>query len=124
MIYLDTHILVWLYAGEVGRLSAVGQQLLRQHDLLVSPIVSLEVQYLYEIQRIQVDAPTLMADLRYRLGMKVCEKPFDRVVERSWQYDWTRDPFDRLIVAQASLDDDLLLTKDETIRAHYLFARW
>jgi PIN domain nuclease of toxin-antitoxin system len=37
---------------------------------------------------------------------------------------WTRDPFDRLIVAQALLHDAPLITKDEHIRRHYAGALW
>ena len=37
---------------------------------------------------------------------------------------WTRDPFDRLITAQAALDDSPLLTKDDTIHTYYPEAVW
>jgi PIN domain nuclease of toxin-antitoxin system len=37
---------------------------------------------------------------------------------------WTRDPFDRIIVGQAAIRNDLLLSKDETIRAHYNGGVW
>jgi len=38
--------------------------------------------------------------------------------------EWTRDPFDRLIVAHAAANDARLLTKDEKIRRHYKRAVW
>ncbi len=44
---------------------------------------------------------------------------FERVVETAERQAWMRDPFDRLIVAQASLAAAPLLTKDRTIREHY-----
>jgi PIN domain nuclease of toxin-antitoxin system len=37
---------------------------------------------------------------------------------------WTRDPFDRVIVAHALADDLPLLTRDERIRRHCPLARW
>ena len=37
---------------------------------------------------------------------------------------WTRDPFDRLITAQAAVDDSPLLTKDDTIHTYYPKAVW
>jgi len=40
------------------------------------------------------------------------------------EFAWTRDSFDRLIVAHAALDNDLLLTKDQTMRDNYPLARW
>ena len=42
----------------------------------------------------------------------------------SIQQDWTRDTFDRLIVAQAKTRDASLLTKDRTILEHYPHAVW
>jgi len=37
---------------------------------------------------------------------------------------WTRDPFDRLIVAHAIKANCNLLTKDEKIRKNYAHAVW
>lgn len=37
---------------------------------------------------------------------------------------WTRDPFDRLIVANAKAAGAPLITKDERIRKHYRRAIW
>ena len=38
--------------------------------------------------------------------------------------EWTRDLFDRLIVAQSSFDGSPLITKDRQIRKHYEAAIW
>lgn len=32
---------------------------------------------------------------------------------------WTREPFDRILVAQAAVEKNILLTKDSAIRKHY-----
>ncbi|WP_230458629.1 PIN domain-containing protein [Microcystis aeruginosa] len=52
MIYLDTHIVVWLYAGLTAKLSDCAKHLINENELYISPIVRLELQYLYEIGRI------------------------------------------------------------------------
>lgn len=44
MIYLDTHVVVWLYAGLVEKFSPRVQDLLNQNQLLVNGIVRLELQ--------------------------------------------------------------------------------
>ena len=46
--YLDTHALVWLYAGVVEPFAAASQRVIEAHDLLVSPMALLEIQYLCE----------------------------------------------------------------------------
>lgn len=51
MIYLDTHVLVWLYAGRPDLLPAGARALIDANALLVSPIVALELQYLHETGR-------------------------------------------------------------------------
>jgi PIN domain nuclease of toxin-antitoxin system len=46
------------------------------------------------------------------------------VAREAEAHDWTRDPFDRLIVAQASLFDAPLITKDADVHAHYRNVVW
>ncbi|MSU25039.1 MAG: hypothetical protein EXS32_14625 [Opitutus sp.] len=46
MIYLDTHVVVWLSAGEVARLGARARVAIETQELRVSPMVLLELQYL------------------------------------------------------------------------------
>ena len=124
MIYLDTHVVVWLYAGLTTKFSPEIKTLLNTHDVLISPIVRLELQYLHEIGRVAVDCETITADLAQKIGLAVCAKPFNEVVTRATKLFWTRDPFDRIIVAHASLDENLLLSKDQTILDNYAFTKW
>lgn len=124
MIYLDTHAVVWLYAGQLERFSDEIQALLNEHDLRICPIVQLELQYLHEIERITVDAQTILTDLAARIGLQVCDKRFQAVVSEATAVSWTRDPFDRLIVANASLNNAILISKDQNIINNYPHAKW
>jgi PIN domain nuclease of toxin-antitoxin system len=124
LIYLDTHIVVWFYANDKQRFSASIQALMNQHQWVISPIVRLELQYLHEIGRINPTADTIIADLTLRVGLMVCAKPFNDVIAKATELSWTHDPFDRILVAHAGLHDDILVTGDQTIHAHYLHARW
>jgi PIN domain nuclease of toxin-antitoxin system len=124
LIYLDTHVVVWLYAGLTERFSDAIQKLLNEHDLLISPIVRLELQYLYEIKRVAVEAEAILSDLSHRLGLTVCPKLFDTIMVHATQVTWTRDPFDRILVAHASVNDNILVSKDQTILNHYTYTRW
>lgn len=124
MTYLDTHVAAWLYAGLLDRFPPPVRQVLEEGELLVSPIVGLELQYLYEIQRTTEPAATVIEALGRALGLRVCELPFAQVAAEALRQSWTRDPFDRLIAAQAAVRQAPLVTKDETIRAHYPKATW
>jgi PIN domain nuclease of toxin-antitoxin system len=68
---------------------------------------------------------TLVLDaLQAGLGIRVCDVPFAAVARAAESETWTRDPFDRVIVAQASLRDAPLLTKDRFLHQHYDRAVW
>jgi len=103
MIYLDTHVLVWLYEGRIEKISDRAKLLIEENDLLTSPINILELQYLHEIKRINVGAQEIITDLEVRLGLKLDDNAFIHIVEQSFSISWTSDPFDRLLVASAQL---------------------
>ncbi len=124
MIYLDTHVVVWLYAGLVDKFTPSAKNLINDHDLFISPAVRLELQYLYEIERITDEPHRILEDLSKRIGLKLCDKAFDATISQATLYSWTRNPFDRLIVANAALNDNILLTQDRAILANYAYARW
>jgi PIN domain nuclease of toxin-antitoxin system len=122
--HLDTHVVVWLYAGALANIPRAVQALLEDHDLQVSPIVALELSYLHEIKRLKHDASTVLVDLGGRIGLRESQAEFAHVVRSATNLRWTRDPFDRLIVGNAIADGVLLLTADAILRKHYKRARW
>ena len=124
LIYLDTHVVVWLYTGELSLFPKNVLYLLEEKNLGVSPIVQLELQFLLEIGRIKVKPEIILRNLEETIGLKVCSQEFKRVVLEALKQTWTRDPFDRLIVAQANLSEAHLITKDETILQHYKRSIW
>ena len=124
MIYLDTHVVVWFYAGLLEKFSQSVRAILNENEIRISPIVRLELQYLYEIERVREPTQVIVADLADRIGMRVCDKDINAVISQAIPLKWTRDPFDRVIVAQAALNDNILISKDQNILDHYLHARW
>ena len=123
-VYLDTHVALWLYAGQTERISMRATNLINDERIGVSPMVLLEMQYLQEIGRVTTTPRTIIADLKRRLGLAVEDRSMDTVTEGALSLSWTRDVFDRLIVAQAALDSAQLVTSDRVIREHYPQAVW
>ena len=124
MIYFDTHAVVALYK-DFDLLGQRARRLVRrQNQYAVSPIVRLELQFLYEIQQVRHSPRQILRHLEDAVGLAICSKPFASVIELAEGLGWTRDPFDRIIVAQASLDIDPLITKDASIHEHYRKAVW
>jgi PIN domain nuclease of toxin-antitoxin system len=124
VIHLDTHVVVWLYQGETDRFPESVRATLDSEPLAISPIVLLEMAYLHEIGRIRTSAGEILAYLHEAIGLEQDPTPFSAVMARSPGQTWTRDPFDRIITAQAIGAGAGLVTRDEEIRRHCSFARW
>lgn len=62
--------------------------------------------------------------LRRDLDLETCKLALASVVGAALEQTWTRDPFDRLIVAQAAHGKASLLTADSNILSHYPAAFW
>ncbi len=109
----------------IEKLSSDAKYLINEHDLYISPIVRLELDYLFEIGKITCHADLILTDLSERIGLTVCAKEFNTIMGQALQCTWTRDPFDRLIVGQAAVvNRNKLLTKDRRILANYSKAVW
>lgn len=124
VIHLDTHIVIWLYLGKLDLITENVKDKLNKHDLVISPIVKLEIQYLYEIDRLLHDSNKVVTALQNEIGLKISSIDFNSIVEQAIRYNWTRDPFDRIITAQAAHKNTLLITKDESILSNYKHAYW
>lgn len=123
-MHLDTHAVVWLYESGTDTFPAAARNLVASELLAVSPMVALELALLHEIGRIAPRPEVILAGLRSTLGVITSPTPFADVVGAATELTWTRDPFDRLICAQAVVENQILLTKDRTIRKHLALARW
>ena len=124
MLFLDTQCVVWLYARRLDQFSARACASLEVESLYYSPMVLVELDYLFEIGRITEHSETTLAYLSDRIGLQPDPASFLPIAERAAGFTWTRDPFDRIIVAQADLRNADLLTRDRSILDHFPRAVW
>lgn len=122
--YLDTHVIVWLYAGDPNLFSKKAVATIENHELFYSPMVALELTYLNEIGRIKATSEKILKFLHHNIGLTECTSPFSQVIAESHHYNSTRDPFDRIIVAQASLNKSVLISKDRLIKQNHKSCVW
>ena len=123
--YLDTHVVVWLCEANLSKLSPAALDAINENDLLISPTVLIELNFLLQIKRIVRNPLDLAKQLRTQLGVQVCDHSFPDLAETALFESWTRDPFDLLIVAHAKANGySLLITQDEKIRQNYPKAIW
>ncbi len=95
-----------------------------ERKLRISPLVSLELAYMHEIGRARDPAPMMLAALRQSIGLEVADVSLTELTETAVGLSWTRDPFDRMIAAQAIVADAPLVTADRTILEHLPLATW
>ncbi|MDQ6706368.1 MAG: PIN domain-containing protein, partial [Acidobacteriota bacterium] len=113
------------FQGDPGKLTGPAIAKLEESDLLVSPMVVLELEYLFELRRILLRPQDLLFKLEAQIGVTVCDFPFPAIVAAAIGENWTRDPFDRLIVAHAKANSQAaLLSSDQVIRKNYSEAVW
>jgi len=123
--YLDTHVLFWLCEGQLRRVSPAAQDVMNSSDLLISPMVTVELAYLHEIGRSRRVPQDVIKQLREQIGLEICAHPFADIADTATFESWTRDPFDRIIVAHAKANGyATLVTSDSEIRDHYPKAIW
>ncbi len=123
--YLDTNVVVWLAQGDLARISQKAQCVLEQADLFISPMVLIELEYLYEVKRIKLPSRDVQLKIEHEIGVRVCDLPFTLIASVVVDEKWTRDPFDRVIVAQAKANGlSFLMSADEEIGKHYPRTVW
>ena len=107
MILLDTNAVIWMLADHrrATPLLETGAR------LFLSPVSLLEIGFLVEVGRVREPAEgvfSLADDPRWDLDSPSSEVLFRTAVD----VDWTRDPFDRLLVAHARCRRFRLATGD------------
>jgi PIN domain nuclease of toxin-antitoxin system len=106
VILLDTNAVIWLEQDH-PRVRSLARGSKRFY---VSPASLLELQFLHESGRIRLN--TALADLVAVHQWTIDDPPAAAWFEQAWAMAWTRDPFDRLLVAHARLRRWRLATAD------------
>jgi PIN domain nuclease of toxin-antitoxin system len=116
-VLLDTHFIIWLVLK--SRQLSKFPWLERYRPWGISPVSVLEIQYLSEVGRIKVRNPefteTVLGDQRFLID----EALLLSLVRHALDLSWTREPFDRLLIAHSAARRVPLCTMDRMIRAHY-----
>jgi PIN domain nuclease of toxin-antitoxin system len=124
LIFLDTHVAIWLYSGRLDLFKPKVLQLITDNQVCISHIARLEMKYLYEIGRINQLPDIIIAALIHEIGLVFSNNSIERIVNQAIHMDFTRDPFDRIIVADALISNSYLISKDQIIRKNYKYAIW
>ena len=123
--YLDTNIVIFLHSGTTARLTQRAIEQIERTELLVSAMVMLELEMLFEKGAVSYPASRILFDLNQQIGVSVCQMPMAAVMSSALGVKWTREPGDRIIVANAIANNAApLITSDRRIHAEYSNAIW
>jgi PIN domain nuclease of toxin-antitoxin system len=116
-ILLDTHFLIWILTS-ADRIDEY-RWLDDHRPWGISPISLLELQYLAEIGRIELNAAGIVEALQLDRRFVLDEPPLMSLIERALPLTWTRDPFDRLLAAHSTARRVPLCTVDRLLLQHH-----
>jgi PIN domain nuclease of toxin-antitoxin system len=111
VILLDTNALIWLHTNQ--RRAAPLRK--RSGGLYISPASLLELQFLAEAGRLRFGGGASPADLADDPAWLLDDPSAADWFEAAIGVGWTRDPFDRLLVAHARVRGWRLATGDTAL---------
>ena len=119
--YLDTNIVIRLLSGD--KLLETARDVINRSDLFVSGMVLLELQMLYEAGKLSLAPDKIWAHLGSQLNISLCSISMTEIMRTACRVTWTREPGDRVIVANAiNHGNARLITTDRKIQDNYACA--
>ncbi|HET6342887.1 MAG TPA: type II toxin-antitoxin system VapC family toxin [Gemmatimonadota bacterium] len=126
-VLLDTHVWLWMVA-EPKRFSPESVALLQDgsNELLLSAASSFEIAIKYTLGKLPLPAPPqeYVPDQIARTGVAPLAIEHAHALAVAELPLHHRDPFDRLLIAQAQLEGLTILTIDRRIAAYDVPIRW
>ena len=116
-LLLDTHVFLWWCADD-ARLGPVERDAIRDpaNDIYLSAVSVWEIMIKRALGRLRV--PELPSAAAARLGLQPLPITVEHAEATSALPPLHRDPFDRMLVAQARLESLTLVTGDPAVRAY------
>ncbi len=116
-LLIDTHVFLWWCEGD-SRLSAAERGCIRDaaNEVYLSAASVWEMNIKEGLGRLVV--PERVSAAALRLGFEALPVTFEHAEEISQLPPLHRDPFDRMLVAQARVESLTLVTQDPSIRSY------
>lgn len=123
-LLVDTNVVLWMLRGDRGRVSKAGQQALEDdgRSIFISAVSVWEIATKRSLGKLR--APAGWAKSLRDIGLEplpVTALHAEAVEHLPWHH---RDPFDRLLVAQASVEEMALVSADAQLGAYDVDVIW
>jgi PIN domain nuclease of toxin-antitoxin system len=122
-LLLDTHVLLWA-ATDVARLAPEARVALEDgtHDVLVSTVSAWEIAIKQSLGKLELARPAehWLPEVLKRTGFDVADLPISAALYvrgLPWHH---RDPFDRLLIAQALDQGYTIVSRDAAFDAYHV----
>jgi PIN domain nuclease of toxin-antitoxin system len=122
-ILLDTNVLIALVDGRISALDEPMREVVTAHDAEVHvSVASLwEIALKVGLRKLALSiSPKLLPELFERIGLNLVAINHHHVLTVAVPEPATRDPFDRLLLAQCLIEDLRLVTVDRVLSKHPL----
>lgn len=126
-LLLDTHAFIW-WDSEPDKLSAQALALCqdRRNILLLSVASAWEIQIKLQLGKLQLRLPlaSVIEGQQQTNNAEVLPVTLDHVLALSSLPDHHKDPFDRLLIAQANVEDAVLISSDPVFAKYPVKLAW
>jgi PIN domain nuclease of toxin-antitoxin system len=124
-LLLDTHALVWFLMGS-SRLSGAARAAIEdpENAVMASPVSGYEVAYKHRQGRLDFNVLDELPQMLRKAGIPTHPITLDAAIEAGMLPGPHRDPWDRLLMAQARLGGFAVVTIDATFREYGLPVVW
>jgi PIN domain nuclease of toxin-antitoxin system len=120
-VLLDTHLLLWALS-QPSKLSAATRKRIVAAEVFVSAASIWEVSIKSALGKLTANPSEVLAGIE-PAGFSVLPVTGEHAAKVAELPMLHRDPFDRMLVAQASTEPMLLLTNDEVLRGYGSFVQ-
>jgi PIN domain nuclease of toxin-antitoxin system len=123
-LLLDTQVVLW-WTHDSRRLSDTARELVGnpRHDVLLSAVVAWEIAIKRSLGKLQV-RPGLVAELVADGGATELPVSVAHATELERLPLHHRDPFDRMLIAQARIEGAVLVSSDGALRDYDVPVSW
>ena len=115
-ILLDTHLFLWAVSAP-SKLSAAARKQIDAAEVFISAASIWEISIKSSIGKLDADPEELLAGVE-PAGFSMLAITGEHAAKAAKLPLIHKDPFDRMLVAQASVEPMILLTNDEALRGY------
>lgn len=122
-VLIDTHVLLWWITDD-RRLSKRARDALVTDEVLVSVVSAWEIEIKRGLGRIHADTHAILSEVSRTEGFRWLDVRPSHVAALVDLPPLHRDPFDRMLIAQADHERVAFVTRDKELRRYPIDVIW